>query len=225
MAAELSTYGRGGAIATTQLRLLTPSGLRECLRVVGIQWDPLEHAATTSSKDWLYTWVSGRDENPGPLDQRGILYIGIDESEDGRRVASETQWARDPHVGHSTMVWRQHARALGGPVTLIAPDREALRAAAARGVAEGFTVDEAMNDVHRCLRRLQEDHSQGRLLRAAECLAIRASVFAGDTGTPVNSAHKGAFDTKSGSRIADYNELAGWLEFHITHAESASDLR
>ena len=194
------TLATGALTAPLTIELMTVRTLRRALSHVGWLWTPVPWVASASTRGHLYTWVAGPASQ---LEDRGSLYIGIDESTRGDRLSREYAMATEEYVhGHALAVLRNGAKAASG---LLAQREVDLR------WALGLRSPD-------CVARLFDEwialRAGLRPLRLAEQFAVRCSLHLGDTGAPVNSQYKGAWASTS-SEASTVNRLAELIAEHL----------
>lgn len=188
--------------AKTELNLATPDDISEGLRRIGVSWNPSPHSG--KSHDSLYSWVAG--ESQAGAVQRGVIYIGIDGSTTGGRVADEHGWRSEGIHAHGLALARTHAIAVLSPVVLQDADRvdEAWSVLSARSVAYPGEVEHGR-------AWFDEAIAEGKLLGACEKFAIRLTVHLGDVGVPVNSQYKNAWNMKVDNSVRHADDVAFWV--------------
>lgn len=188
--------------AKTELNLTTPDDISEGLRRIGVSWNPSPHSG--ESHDSLYSWVVGESQT-GAV-QRGVIYIGIDNSTTGGRVSDEHSWRGEGIHAHGLALARTKAIAVLSPVVLQDADRvdEAWSALSTRS-------ERYPGEVERGRAWFDEAVAEGKLLSACEKFAIRLTVHLGDVGVPVNAQYKNAWNMKLDNSVRHADNVAFWV--------------
>lgn len=155
----------------------------------------------------MYVWVCGTaDDSPAasPLD-RGVLYVGVDQSSRGGRTQYESSGRGGWH-GLGLAMQRTEATVLAGPVVAAAP------LASHPALGEGAR-EEYAHEVPEGLRQLHADVQAGRIVAAAERFAVRLCMHIGTIGAAVNSQFASAW--KVGGGLKPYDDLAYWAADHL----------
>lgn len=150
----------------------------------------------------MYAWVCGTPDDTrelAPLN-RGVLYIGVDQSSRGGRTQYESSGRGGWH-GLGLAMKRTEATVLAGPVVAASP----LSPHTALG--EGARAEFA-HEVPDGLRQLRADVAAGRTVAAAERVAVRLCMHIGTIGAAVNSQFASAW--KVGGGLKPYDDLAYW---------------
>lgn len=191
--------------AIEQVALATAADLQAGLRLVGIEWEP--RVGEHSRPGDMYVWVCGDAGEQSAVSSlhRGVLYVGVDQSGRGGRTEYEERVRRGWH-GHGLALERMHATALTGSVSAAAPF------SAHPGLGAG-AKGPYVNEVPDGLRHLHADISAGRVVAAAERLAVRLCMHVGAIGAAVNSQYASAW--KVSDSLKPYDDLAYWVADYL----------
>ena len=210
----------------TTLSLATPVAIRDVLSLLGISWIPVAvrdrpEASHLPTDPGLYIWVVPRADQE-PLTAGGI-YAGIGDGAQGLRGRLLTEFDHAEGVafhGHGIAVRRTGAVAVAGALawlpnadlTWIDRGNDELHAWSWRPLRWQEDWDVTIR------RRLSDRHDS--VVRVAENVAIRAAVYLGDVGFPVNSRMAGAWGSSYGSNDKGWEDGAAWAA--VTHLIGAT---
>lgn len=196
------------------IALATPAELQAGLRLLGLEWTLRD--GEHSRKGDMYVWVCGDDrdgESASGVD-RGVLYVGVDQSGRGGRTQYEESGRGGWH-GLGLAIERTRASVLTGSVSTAEP----LTAHPRLGEgAKGSYVGEVPNG----MEHLRAEIAAGRAVAAAERIAVRLCMHIGTIGAAVNSQYASAW--RVGEALKPYDDLAYWAAEHLRAEQVAESI-
>lgn len=215
------TDGRERFTSPTTLRLATPRAIQQVLAIVGISWlaEPAsgrDEISRLPVSKGLYAWVVSQD-GMDPMDCGGI-YAGIGDGEGGLRgrLLREHQDATaTAYHGHGIAVRRTGAMVVAGTVEWVSEPELDWLDRKAEGLRAWSWQPRDWNEAWDVTieRRLTERLDP--IVPVSEAIAIRASVYLGDVGFPVNSKMAGAWGAAYGTKDKGWEDGAAWAA--VTH--------
>lgn len=219
-----------GLVASTALKLPTPNGVYQVLGLVGLSWTPqIIHGtadlAKLTSDPGLYIWVAGEGAKQDAM-RAGGLYVGIGVGKEGLLGRVKTEMGLtdlDAWHGHGLAMARTRAAVVAGPVTWqpeprldwLDRTRPELRSWATGPAAWSEPWDEVLR------RWLRSRTSEAA--KAAEAIAIRAGIYLGDVGFPVNSSRAGAWEVTYGKPDKGREDAAAWAAVKHLRPETPTE--
>lgn len=214
-------------VAETSLRLPNPHGVSEVLWLLGMNWAPNAFDKGDVGDDFagpgLYMWVVGPQVQADPM-RSGGLYVGVGNRMKGgvgERLRNEWSWVdKEAWHAHGRAMAHTNAVVLAGPVSWRDDVDLSWLDVSTPALAEwAYPPRRWGRPWGEVLRAWLASHPAPEA--TAEAIAIRAGIYLGDVGFPVNSKMASAWNVDYGGPERGREDGAAWAAVKVLRAESS----